>query len=563
MRSLRDSFLGQLVLGAIVVAIIVAFAIGGMQGGGGNTFGSECAARVGSSCIDPKEYTAAYGLVVSVGLNDRAVQQLDLKRQVARGLVEREVLLREAKALGISTSEKAIDEDLLSGRARVSLPADGRERLAMSLALCLDDERTCAPGTIGLRALPILQKGAFDYARYERVVRRTTGRSPNHFKEMQIREATAERVRELITEPVRVSEEEAFLSLERTQSKAVARLLTIHRPWFQRYVRFPSDADIKSFVSGHEKEIEEATKAAAARFQPGCAVVQEFALKSGGTDTDDAVEKKLRSLLPRLKDPASREAIIRKESEMDSAVLGGRVGCLDARYGAGSEELLTAAGKLEKPGEMTEVVRTPRGFHVLWLDARVTPETSEALARAHVSYEQASRALGTEEARKFADAVLAAITTDPSLETATEKVLSAVLSSGQLGSVPLALTDESRPKTDVTAPFSIEDSPVEGVSGTESAAQLVFDMKEPGEITKTPLPLTDGFALLQLKEKEPYTREKFEKERDEILPILRRRKAEQVLADHVGELIEKAGGASYDDRYAPSASAATKPESAG
>ncbi len=563
MRSLRDSFLGQLVLGAIVVAIIVAFAIGGMQGGGGSTFGSECAARVGSSCIDPKEYTAAYGLVVSVGLNDRAVQQLDLKRQVARGLVEREVLLREAKALGISASETAIDEDLISGRARVSLPAEGRERLAMSLALCLDDERTCAPGTIGLRALPVLQKGAFEYARYERVVRRTTGRSPNHFKEMQVREATAERVRELITEPVRVSEEEAFLSLERTQSKAVARVLTIHRAWFERYVRFPSEADIKSFVSSHEKEIGEATKAAASRFQPGCPVVQEFALKTGGTESDEAVEKKLRSLLPRLKDAAAREALIRKESEADSAAVGGRLGCLDARYGAGSEELLTAAGKLEKPGEMTDVVRTPRGFHVLWLEDRVTAETSEALARAFVSYELSSRALGIEEARKFADLVLATIATEPSLEAATEKVLSSFLASGQLGNVPLALTDESRPKTDVTAPFSIEDSPVEGASGTESPAQLVFDMKEPGEITKTPVPLTDGFALLQLKEKEPYTREKFEKERDDILPILRRRKAEQVLADYVAELIEKAGGASYDDRYAPSASATTKPENAG
>lgn len=558
MRAFRDSLFGQLFLGGIVVAIIVAFAIGGMQGGG-NTFGSECAARVGDACVDPKEFTAAYGLVLSVGLSDRAVQQLDLKRQVARGLVEREVLRREAESLGISTSEKAIDQELLSGRARVSLPADGRERLAMSLALCLDDERSCSPGTVGLRALQVMQKGAFDYARYERVVRRTTGRSPNHFKEMQVREATAERMRELVTEPVRVSDEEAFITMERTQSKAIARLLTAKLAWFERYVRFPSEDYLEAFAKDHAAELADATKAGAAQFKPGCSVVREFALKTGGADSDDAVEKKLRALLPQLKDTGRREALIRKESDMPSAVLGGRIGCLDERYGAGSEELLTAAGKLEKPGDMSDLVRTPLGFHVLWLEDRVTAENAEPLAQAHFTYERAARALALEEARKYTEEVLLTLARDPSLESANESTTAAWLEKGQLGSVARALTDEDRPKTDVTAPFSIEDTPLEGLTGPESAAKIVFDMKEPGEITKAPLPLNDGFALLQLKEKDLYTREKFAKEKDEILPLLRRRKAEQVLADYVAGLIDRAGGASYDERYAPSAKTVSAP----
>lgn len=552
MRAFRESLFGQLFLGGIVIAIIVAFAIGGMRGGE-TAFSSECAARVGSACVDPKEFTAAYGLVLSVGLSDRAVQQLDLKRQVARGLVEREVLLREAKSLGISTSEKAIDQELLSGRTRVSLPADGRERLAMSLALCLDDERSCAPGTVGLRALPVTQKGAFDYARYERVVRRTTGRSPNHFKEMQVREATAERMRELITEPVRISDEEAFIAMERTQSKAIARLLTAKTAWFERYVRFPGETQLEAFSKEHSTELADAAKAASATFKPGCSVVREFALKTGGADSDDAVEKKIRALLPQLKDAGQRETLIRKESDAPSAALGGRVGCLDERYGPGSDELLTAAGKLEKPGDMSELVRTPLGFHVLWLEDRVSAENAAALAQSFVTYERASRALGQDEAQKYAQAVLSALATEPSLEQAAEAVATLWLTRGALGPLPRALTDENRPKTDVTAPFTIEDTPLEGLMGAESAAKIVFDMKEPGEITKAPLALRDGVALLQLKEKELYSREKFAKEKADVVPLLRRRKAEQVLADYVSALIEKAGSVSYDERYAPAA----------
>src|SRR5690606_22442747 len=99
LRSFRESLFGQIALGAIVLAIIVAFALTGSGAGGAASLVTDCAVKVKRHCIGPKEFQAAYGLYTSVGLSDQAVKRLNLRRQVARGLVERELLVDHAKEL--------------------------------------------------------------------------------------------------------------------------------------------------------------------------------------------------------------------------------------------------------------------------------------------------------------------------------------------------------------------------------------------------------------------------------------------------------------------------------
>jgi hypothetical protein len=551
---LRNSFIGQFLLVVIVGSIVLAFALtgsGAASRGGLVSWGDECALRVGRSCVDPKEFNAAFGLVVSVGLNEKAVKQLDLKREVARGLAEREVLLEEAERLGIGTSEKAIDAELIEGRTRVSLPAKNRRDLARSLALCVEGEFGCAPGTLGLRGLPVTQKGSFDYPLYERVIRRTTGRSPGHFKEMQMREFTAERMRQLITDGVRVSPEEAFLGLERTQSKVVARQLITSSTWFERFVAPPSAEELEKYKASHSAEIDAALASEKARYLKGCPVVQELFLSAGGARSDAESESALKKLLTSLGSASSRERVIREESEAENARLGGRVGCLDASYGVGFEELLKAARELNKPGAVTPVIRTARGFHALVLEAIVSDENAESLARAAVTYRLAAHAQGLEAAKQFATSVIAAVKAGASLEPTSEAELDRVVSKLSPRLAAQARASESRPKTDVTAPLTIEQNPLpEAVSG-EPPAKLLFALDGPDAVLPEPLSLSNGFAVLQLKEKDLYTREKFAKDGDKLVAELVRRKADQVLADYVERLILAQGGVSYDNRFAP------------
>ncbi len=273
--TMGRSGLGQIFVGVIVALIIGAFALsGGNQGPLMPT--EECAVAVGSHCVDPKEYYAAYGVMSSIGLNDKAAKQLQLRQQIAQGLAERELLLDEAARLGISVSEEEVDDELAEGRTRVSLPAASAERLSLSLAMCVEGPGGCAPGTFGLRALPVKKDGQLDYERYKKMVKIASGRSPAQFKEMQKREITAERVRDLIRSGVRVSEQEAFLAFSRARSKATVRTVTARPDWFSRYVVALSPEQVKAWDDAHKAEVDAAAKPLAEQWKAGCPVVSEI-----------------------------------------------------------------------------------------------------------------------------------------------------------------------------------------------------------------------------------------------------------------------------------------------
>jgi hypothetical protein len=99
------------------------------------------------------------------------------------------------------------------------------------------------------------------------------------------------------------------------------------------------------------------------------------------------------------------------------------------------------------------------------------------------------------------------------------------------------------------------------MGGSESPAQLVFDLAAPGDVVNHPVPVMGGYAVLQLKEKDLATREKFAEDRPRVVGQLRARKAEEALAKYVAQLVEKAGGIQLNRSHVPAdkAEAAKKP----
>ncbi len=552
-RTLRNSGLGQIFLGGIVVAIILAFIFTGTQPGAASD-GDECAVTVGKSCINPKDFQASLRLLTSVGLSDSAVKKLKLRQQVAQGLAEREVLVDEAKRLGLGTSEDDIDAEILEGRTRVSLPADGAERLAMSLAMCVDGPTGCAPGTVGLRAIKVEQDGKFDFELYQRTVRVVTGRSPNQFKEMQQKEYTAERLRNLIRSQVRVSPDEAYLAYSRARSKATGRTAEVKTSWFQRYVTIPTEAQIQKFGEEHKEEIDAAVKEASEKWKVGCPVVSEIRLNSADPTSDEAAEvkKAAEALMQKAKVGSNFEEVARAKSEGDSAALGGRLGCLDASYGAGAAALIDAAGELQRSGAVSPVIESIRGFHVLRLVDKVTEENKDQLVRDFVSYKLASEALAKEAAKKFAEELIARANQGTVLADATEALLGETLEGTPFdGEDSPARADEDRPKSDITRAVTIEQNPIPDAVPEETPAIALFELEKEDDTVKTPIKTRDGFAVLQLKSKELLTREKFEEERASVMETLQKRKAEQALAAYVQRLLKKAGPVTFNPKYIP------------
>jgi len=542
---------GQVIIGAVVFAVIVVFIMEfrpGRQGGAG--ISRDCAVKLLDSCIDRKEYFAAYGLIVPRELPQKKVKQMGLRKTVMEGFVERELLLKEAERLGVSVSEEELDEELSSGRARVSLPYYQMGWLGYTLGI--SEEM--------VRLLPVksTQTSEFDYKIYERVVRNTTNRSPKEFKEMQRREVVAQRVRDLVRSRVRVSEMEAYSQWERERSKAVARVVSVSREWFGKWVVDASDAAVDDWALKNQKQVDDAWKQAQVNWKAECPLVSEVVAsveEESGDATKTEKRQKVQSALDRVKKGEDFGAVARATSEG-----AGDVGCLNETYGPGAKELLEAV-KGMKPGQVSEVLESKRGFHVLKLHGNLAEADVEKTGKRATARRLAVPAMATELAKEFSDKLIEKAKGGAKLEDAVKELAAeyatrrapkkgpAAPAGEKKAAEPPALEDALRPKLEITAPFSIAGSPIDSPMPGEAPAAKLFELKDVDALVDKPVKTATGFAVLQLKEKTLAKKEEFAKDRLAILRALRQAKEQDAVARYIAALRTKVKDKiTYDQR---------------
>jgi peptidyl-prolyl cis-trans isomerase D len=258
----RKGGVGQAIVAAIAIGVMAVFILEFRSGrGGGGSLRQECAIEAFGDCVSPKDYNASFGLVLyRLQIQPKKIRELGIRKQVLEGIVERELLLREAARLGVAVSEDEIDQELLNGRAHVSLPASS-QRLAMQLGLCLPNEKqtSCQAPPDLVRILPVksAQSGQFDTKIYERILRSSVNRGPKEFKEMQRRELIAARMRNLVRSRVRVSEGAAWLDFERDNARAIVRTVQIKRDWLAKWAVDVSDAATDRWAFEHKDQVDE------------------------------------------------------------------------------------------------------------------------------------------------------------------------------------------------------------------------------------------------------------------------------------------------------------------
>lgn len=529
---------GQILIGAVVFAIIIVFVLEFRPGREGVArLAMQCAIEVHDECVDRKDYYAAYGLIVPRGITNKRVKDMNLRRHIQEGLVERELLVREAKRLGVSIGEQELDDELAEGRAHVSLPVANSGFLEYSLQL----------GDDWVRYLPVKdQSDKFDYKLYERMVRNTTNRSPKEFKEMQRRELIAARMRDLVRSRVRVSEAEAWLQYERLRSTAVARVAYVPRGWFAKWAVDLSDAAADAWAKDNASQVDDAWKTVKASFSPGCPLVSEIFVPFGADASDEVKVDKRREIesgLERIRGGASFEEAARLASAAPTANLGGALGCLSEAYGPGSKELLDAVKDM-KPGQVSPILETARGFHLLKLHGKLAEADLEKVGRRHVARKLMAGLRADELAKAFADKLVARAKGGAKLDEDLVKELAAETLKGgpkpakkpAKDAEPLALQDDGRPKVEITAPFPITGSPVPNALPTERPAAALFQLDKPDSVLDKPVATQQGLAVVQLKEKTVAKREDFEKNKADTLRSLRSAKAKDALARYLAAL---------------------------
>jgi peptidyl-prolyl cis-trans isomerase D len=551
----RGGGFSQVLVGGIAFSIILVFALEFRAGRNGPTASlkKECALELKGDCVDPKEYYASYGLVMR-NINPRASKQLGLRKKTLDGLVERELLVAEAKRLGISASESDVEAELFNGRAHVSLPAHDSLGLSAQLGMCriAEDGRGCEPGGDTMVRYLRVKRTAddpFDYTLYEREIRVLANRGPKEFKEMQQRELIAARMRDLIREPVRVSESEAFALYEQARSTVTVRSALLTRDWFAKYTLDVSPAAIDKWAAENKVLVDASWDTDKGNFSAGCVPTREIVLEVGpGANDEDrlALRQKLDSARKRISSGESFASVARSVSEGQTAVQGGDLGCVAASYGVGNEEVLKAAAAL-KPGELSGIVETPRGLHLLAVDAKLDAANLEAFGRRYVAHKLYVRAAADEQVKAFGEELIRRTKAGTKLEDALDAQLTGLLPSaakkpaeGKASESP-ALSALDRPRVEISAPFPSSGNPLPQVTPKEPLAARAFELKAPDEVFQTPIQTSEGAVVIQLKEKNAVSRADFDKNKAELLGPMRSAKAIEAVANYVADLRKKAG----------------------
>jgi peptidyl-prolyl cis-trans isomerase D len=552
----RDGGVGKVLVAGVAFAIIVVFALEFRTGSTGPTakLERECAVEFDGYCVDAKEYYAAHGMLVPRGIEPKMAKQLALNKKVLDGLVERELLVAEAKKLGLAVGEDALEEDLMAGRVRASLPAEVLPDLAFRLGLCPASSAGygCAPGAdYPVRQLQVKRTEGepFDYKLYERQVRLVTNRGPKEFKEMQERELLAARMRDIVRSRVRIPDPEAFLLFERDRTKVVIRSVNLKRDWFAKYAVEISDDVVSKWSLQNQQQVDSDWETKKTDWVAGCSLASEIfvELPPGALDDEKLpVRQKAEQARERVAKGEAFAAVAREVSQGPSAILGGELGCVGNGYGVGADELKKAAESL-KPGDLSAVIESPRGYHVLKVTGKLEADKVEASGRKYVASRLYARFAADEALAKFAEQLITRAKAGEKLEEAARALAVDFSAKNAAGAKKKdsadspALLAADRPHFEVSAPFNASGNPLPDADPTESLALKAFELKKPDELYGKPIPTASGAIVLQLKERNEASHDEFLKDKPKVVQALLQMKSSEALVRYVQELRRAAG----------------------
>jgi peptidyl-prolyl cis-trans isomerase D len=547
LNAFRQKGLTSAVYGVLIVATVVVFVINFRPGAQGKTgsIKQECVAEIRGRCIEPKEYFAELMLVAPGRLVEGSqARALGVRRAVLDGLVERTLLVQDAERLGLAVSEDELDNELVKGRAHVSLPVDRGRSLGYSLRL----------GDDMVRILPVLTPDtkAFDYKVYDRTVRQYTNRSPTEFKNMQRSEILAARMRDLVRERVRVGDEEAFAVYQREKASATIRFVALHRNWFAAHVLDLSPPAVEAWAGQHAEEVGRVFESRKSQFLPECRRARHILIKvpeTAGADEKASARQKIEGVLERVKAGADFARVARETSDDGSASEGGDLGCF--QHGRMVKPFEDAAFAL-KVGEVSPIVETQFGYHVIKLEGIYSGPQAEAEGRRETARSlmitEEAEALAAETAKKILAAIKGGKRLDDEVladslpgqrATKTKKPKAADGKRKGADAEEASTADQDNtepPKVEISPPFSAAADPIPGVVAGQNAAQIAFGLAKDGDAPDDLIKLEDGYAVMQLKEKSVATREQYEKDRDTFVAAMLAAKQADALNGYLARL---------------------------
>jgi len=592
----RQKGLSNVLYGAIILATILTFVIEFRPNASTRTasLSEMCAARVRGRCLDPKDFSSAYRILMPSRSAEMS-RRLNIKRVALDGLIERELLDDEAKRLGIGVTEEEVTDQLYAGYVRASVPSTDP-----TVAQAILQEMYQAYVRAGLvsqevalahfndrdTAIPVdfrdPKSKLFDMKVYERQVRNLSNRSTTEFRAEQARELLAAKMRDVVRAPVRVSETEAWEEYARRYDTATVAWFPVKEAWAARWITGAnaSPSDVDAWVKDHAKEVEQELADRQKQDAPKAGHLRHILVKLPYGATDDekaAMLAKLSWAVARIKAGESFAEVSRETSDdTGSAAQGGDVGDKTD----GFVPPFKAAADALTPGETTAgAVETQFGYHYIMRDDPAKAADIEAKVKRSVGRSMYAKAAAVDAAKKVAEQIRAAMgggmTADDAIRDAvasvvhaggkvdrlrvlvppaaatdagtTRAVMGTVDAGASATPTPLpekvfdASTDADRPQVQTSSAFNRGGDPFPGLSpdGTTSIVDFAFSSQD-GNVIKDPIRMPDGFVVVQLKQHKTATRDEFAKDRETFVQELVRAKRDEALSLYVRRLRDQA-----------------------
>jgi peptidyl-prolyl cis-trans isomerase D len=459
---------------------------------------SETVMSVGDEQISVGEFQRAYyrqrqylSRIYQGRLDENMLRQMNLEEQVLQTLVSERLVQLEAERLGITISDEAVQRAIATSPeyqddGRFIGTAELRRRLELAGMTEQSFVESLRRQLVAERLQGLVGDGAVvSDVEAEREFRRRTEQV-----ELEYVLVDAERFREEI-EP---AEEEIARRFEakresyRIPEKRVVSYVLLDREVLRPLVSV-TDRDLALYYQDHRDEFREEEEFCASHILVKVLTATDEAASGEGHGEDEARRIAL-ALLERVQGGADFASIAQASSEdQGSAANGGDLGCFPA--GRMVREFDDALYGLE-PGQISELVRTNFGYHVIRLDSR-REETTLPLADVEdrvrlLVTEQKMTELGDEKS----GAVAAALSRGKTLEEAAAAVGLEVKSS---------------------EPFVRGETPA--VLASASLVARVFEM-EPGEVGKEGFALPQGAVFVALAGVEPARIPELDEVRDRV-----------------------------------------------
>jgi peptidyl-prolyl cis-trans isomerase D len=496
----------------------------GCSGGGG----ANAVAKVYGTPISKSELQSAFVLSNGEEFPEEMAKQHKLKDMVLYGLIERELLAREAERIGYRVGEDQILQRIAE---------DGVLHRSMSV-----DAGPYLPPSGPMRIQFKDSDGKFSKDNLKNFIQYRLHRSVREFTRSQMNEQLAQHMRETVMASVTIAPGEVWDAYVREKENVQLKYVRFASAYYGAELN-PTADELKAFMTANAKDVDAEYEAQKHRYTALEKQVRArhilIKVPDGADDaTKQAARAKIDGLRGRAKAGEDFATLARDNSEDEgSAKKGGDLG-----YNPKGRMVkpFDDAQFALKPGEISDVVESNFGFHIIKVEGVREGDVPVDEAKRELAEKLFRDRRAAELAKQNADALQAKVQGGMTLEDAVA-ALSGKPATAASTETEAEAENPLAPQVRETRPFGRTGTAVPGPFDSTPMVKAAYELTEDKPMAAAPIKLGDDWFVYRLESRTLADKAGFtDEEQQRISDGLLARKRSEALKAFVHNLRDQA-----------------------